>query len=170
MRRIVQSALTGSEPKGMGHQLPVAASAPALPVLSGRDQVATAMRCTRARPPKSQPHFSCYYLYHNICDFVNNCLAVTQGQSVPEGALPTESPKSMSFLAPSNSAQKSRWDRMRCWCSCPRSALAHVSDNGSDNGLPVPVAVRLWRCHDSRRVGSPSGSLDRMPCRGCNGS
>src|SRR6266446_2996933 len=118
MRRIVQSALTGSEPKGMGHQLPVAASAPALPVLSGRDQVATAMRCTRARPPKSQPHFSCYYLYHNICDFVNNCLAVTQGQSVPEGALPTKSPKSMSFLAPSNSAQKSRWD-IECDAGAP---------------------------------------------------
>jgi hypothetical protein len=43
--------------------------------------------------------------YHNICDFVNNRFAVTQGQSVPEGALPTKSPKSTTFLAASNSAQ-----------------------------------------------------------------
>src|SRR5712672_1858247 len=64
-----KSALTGSEPKGMGHQLPVAASAPALPVLSGRDQVVTAMRCTRARLPKSQPHFHAIYVYHNMCYF-----------------------------------------------------------------------------------------------------
>jgi hypothetical protein len=118
IRRIVQSALTGSEPKGMRHQLPVAASAPALPVLSGRDQVVTAMRCSRARLPKSQPHFSFYYVYHNMYDFVNNCFAVTQRQSVPEGALPTKNPKSKTFLAASNSAQKSRWD-IECDAGAP---------------------------------------------------
>jgi len=47
--------------------------------------------------------------YHNICDFVNNRFAVTQGQSVPEGALPTKSPKSTT-LGSQQFCPKSRWD------------------------------------------------------------
>jgi len=119
--------------------------APALPVLSGRDQVARAMRCTRARLPKSQPHITIYVILSITA------LRSPKGRACRKGLCPLKAQNRRLSWQPAILPKIKMGHRMQYWCSCPRSALAHVSVNG----LPVPVAVRLWRCHDSRRVGSP---------------